>query len=147
MSLRRGTAREGNEMGFGAAIEFGRGWGRSRPRGEGSHRPDLQEASAHAGDGGQAHVQRLCNPLVRPAGSARCFIGFEQNPGMGLRPRRGLAGPQHRLQRRPLFLRERDPVLDARSIVGGVGWENRYQFHPRTLQKTHLPVTPPVMEH
>lgn len=116
MAFGRGTAREGDEMGFRPAIELGGGRGRPRAWCKGSRHPCLDKAPAHPRDGGQAHLQRLCDPLVRPARPARRFIRFEENPSMRLGPRRCLAGTQQGLQRRPLLLHERDPILDAPSV-------------------------------
>ena len=134
-------------MGFRPAIELGNRRGRPRPGGEGGHRPHLQEAAAHAGDGGQADVEGLGDALIRPAGTARRFVRLEQNPGVGLRPGGRFADANHLLQGGTLLVREGDAILDARGVQRGVGWDDSGQFHPATLQKTCLPVTSPVTEH
>ncbi len=134
-------------MGFRPAVELGGRCRLPRPGGEGGDRAHLQEPPAHAGDGGQADVEGLGDALVRPAGTARRLIRLEQNPGMGLRAGGRFAGANHLLQGRTLLVRERDPILDARCVHRGVGWDDSCQFHPLTLQKTYLPVTSPVTEH
>ena len=111
-------------MRLGAAIELGQGRGLPRAWREGSRHPCLDKAPAHPSDGGQAHLQRLRDPLVRPARPAWGFIGFEENPGVGLGPRRCLARTQQRLQRHALLFGERDPILDARSVLRAVGWDD-----------------------
>lgn len=134
-------------MGFRAAIQLGDRRGLPRSGSEGGHRAHLQEPPADAGDGGQAHLQRLRDALVRPTGTARRLIRLEQNPRVGLCPCCCLAGTQQGLQRRPLLLGERDPILDACSVERGVGWDDSGQFHARTLQNPSLPVTLRVTEH
>ncbi len=77
MAFRRGATREGNEMRLGATIELGQRRRLPRAWREGGCYSRLNKAPTDAGDGGQAHLQRLRDPLVCPTRTARRLIGFE----------------------------------------------------------------------
>ncbi len=111
-------------MGFRPAIELGNRRGLPQPGGESRDCAPLQEAAAHAGNGGQADVEGLGDALVRPAGTARRLVRLEQNPRVGLRPGRRFADANHLQQGRTLLVRERDPILDACRVHRGVGWDD-----------------------
>jgi hypothetical protein len=147
MPLRGCTACQGDEMGFGAAVELGGRSGLPGSGGEGGDCAHLQEPPAHASDRRQAHVQRLGDAFVRPTGATGRFIRLQQNARVGLCPSRRLAGAYHLLEGRAFLVRQCHPNLHAGCVRRGIRWEDSNQFHACTLQKIPLPVIWPVTEH
>jgi hypothetical protein len=92
---RRGTARYGQQVRLGSAIELAGVLPFGRSGSPGGFQTFFHQARAHARHGGGMHFQGFADGFVTPGRNGRIGIGLPQNAGLQESAGSGLAAANH----------------------------------------------------